>query len=236
MLMLAAGSGGVSGRSVSDESVSDESVNAAVTIGSGEAGVASAAADASAGASVTDPLAVAISALLAVTISAVANAIGWCVPATVASAARAGAKRSTIGAAPELNATSQRTEAGKATSRPNAAIAVNRGFMITASNRIGLHSQACDAGHLWSHDVHKQWRKPRILNFQKGCCLNATCCFRCTGDADALNCAGDSCTFLTWSRSSSSLNIWALRLAAVAAMTASRFSAKDKMRCSRELT
>jgi hypothetical protein len=54
-----------------------------------------------------------------------------------------------MGAAPvlsipaELNAANARTEAGIATSRHNAAIAANRGFMITVSNRAGLHSQTC---------------------------------------------------------------------------------------------
>jgi hypothetical protein len=38
--------------------------------------------------------------------------------------------------------------------------------MITVSNRAGSHSQACDAGYLWSHDVDKQWRKRRLFNFQ----------------------------------------------------------------------
>jgi hypothetical protein len=72
-----------------------------------------------------------------------------------------------MGTAPEPNATSQtRTEAGKATSRHNGAIAANRGFMITVSHWAGLHSQARDAGYLWSHDMDKQWRKRRIFNFQ----------------------------------------------------------------------
>ncbi|MGD0847101.1 hypothetical protein [Bradyrhizobium sp.] len=182
MLRLVAGSGDASGRGVSDESV-----NAAVTIGagSGEAGVVASAAGASvAGVSVADVLAAGVSVidLLAVATSAVANAIGWSVPATMvpailasavltsavlASAIRTGAKRSTIGAAPEPNATSHtRTETGKATSRHNDIVATNRGFMITVSNRAGSHSQACDAGYLWSHDVDKQWRKRRIFNFQ----------------------------------------------------------------------
>src|SRR5258708_32138341 len=80
VLILATGSGAVSGRSVSDESV-----NAAVTIGSGScgAGVASAA-----GASVTD--------LLAVITSAVPKAIGSRLSANLASAVRDGARRSTI--------------------------------------------------------------------------------------------------------------------------------------------
>jgi hypothetical protein len=50
--------------------------------------------------------------------------------------------------------------------------------MITVSIRAGLHSQACDAGYLWSHDMDKQWRKPRIFIFRRDCCLNATGRFR----------------------------------------------------------
>jgi hypothetical protein len=73
-----------------------------------------------------------------------------------------------IGAAPVLlipaqpNAANVRTEAGKATSRHNAVTAANREFMITVSNRAGLHSQACDADDLWGDDLDKQWQKPRL--------------------------------------------------------------------------
>jgi hypothetical protein len=137
--MLAAGSGGVSGHGVSDESV-----NAAVTIGSGSGGTGVASA---AGAS--DLLLVTMSALLAVTTSAAANAIGGNVLAILASAAGTGATWSMMGAAPEPNPTSHtRTEAGIATSRPSVAIAANCEFMITVSNRTGLNRQARDASHL----------------------------------------------------------------------------------------
>src|ERR1700682_5587983 len=125
---------------VSGGSISDESVNAAVTTGSGscEAGVASAAA-----VSVTDLL----------TASAAANEIGGSLSANflsanLATAAGDGAGRSTIGAAPVLSipakpnaAIHARTKAGIATSRHHAAIAANRGFMITVSHGAGLQSQ-----------------------------------------------------------------------------------------------
>jgi hypothetical protein len=145
-------------------SISDESVNAAVTIGSGscEAGVTSAA-----GVSVTG--------LLAATASAAANEIGGSLSANLATAVRDGAGRPTIGAAPMLSipadpnaAIHARTEAGIATSRHNAAIAANRGFMITVSHGAGLHSQESDACDFWSHDMDKQWRKPRIQFLKRG--------------------------------------------------------------------
>src|ERR1700730_5169731 len=148
---------------VSGGSISDESVNAAVTIGSGScvAGVASAAAG-----SVTD--------LLAATASAAANEIGGSLSANLAAAVRDGAGRSKIGAARGLSspagpnaAIHAGTEAGIATSGPNAAIAANLGFMITVSHGAGLHSQESDADEFWSYDMDKQWRKPRIL-FLKG--------------------------------------------------------------------
>src|SRR5258708_19276992 len=143
---------------VSGGSISDESVNAATMIGSGscEAGVASAGA-----VSVTD--------LLAATASAAANEIGDSLSANLATAVRDGAGRSTIGAAPVLSIPAEpnaaihaRTEAGIATSWHNATIAANRGFMITVSHGAGLHSQESDADHFWSHDMDKQWRKPRM--------------------------------------------------------------------------
>jgi hypothetical protein len=113
---------------VSGGSISDESVNAAVTIGSGscEAGVASAAA-----VSVTD---------LAATASAEANEIGGSLSANLTTAVGDGAGRSTIGAAPVLSIPAEpnaaihaRTKAGIATSWHQAAVAANRGFMITVS-------------------------------------------------------------------------------------------------------
>src|SRR6202795_5052560 len=148
---------------VSGGGISDESVNAAVTIGSGscEAGVASAAA-----VSVTD--------LPAATASAASNEIGGSLSANLATTVRDGAGRSTIGAAPVLSipaepnaAIQARTEAGIATSWHHAATAANRGFMITVSHGAGLHSQESDANDFWSHDMDKQWRKPRI-QFLKG--------------------------------------------------------------------
>src|ERR1700722_15021565 len=129
MFVLATWSGGVSG-----SSISDESVNAAVTTGSGSraTGLGSVA-----GASVIDWLAATTSA--ATTSAAALDAVGGGLSANVASAVSNGARRSTIGAAPilsipaELNAANASTEAGKATSLHNAAIAANRGFMITVS-------------------------------------------------------------------------------------------------------
>src|SRR5260370_15158488 len=126
---------------VSGGSISDESVNAATTIGSGscETVVASAGA-----VSVTD--------LLAATASAAANEIGGSLSANLATAVTDGAGRSTIGAAPVLSIPAEpnaaihaRTEAGIATSWHNAAIAANRGFMITVSHGAGSHSQESDA-------------------------------------------------------------------------------------------
>src|SRR6202030_1023893 len=150
-------------------SISDESVSAAVTTGSGSraAGLGSAALT-----SVVD--------LLATTTSAVLEAIGGGLSANAASAASNGARWSTIDVAPVLsipaepNAANASTEAGMATSRHNAAIAANRGFMITVSNRAGLHSQACGVDDFWRHDVDKQWRKTRIFVFPAECCSNAT--------------------------------------------------------------
>jgi hypothetical protein len=44
----------------------------------------------------------------------------------------------------------------------------NRWFMITVSNRAGLHSEACDADDCWSDDWVKQWRKRRDIRFSPG--------------------------------------------------------------------
>ena len=71
----------------------------------------------------------------------------------------------------DANAT---TEAGIATSRHNAAMAANRGFMITVSCRAGLHSLTCSAANFWGKDVGKQRRNVRLFSFLDRCCSNAT--------------------------------------------------------------
>src|SRR5450432_4088571 len=145
---------------VSLGSISDESDNAAVTIGSGscEAGVAPAAAisvtdllgaTASAAATVSAAANViggslsanSVTGLLGATAAAVANETGGSLSANLVTAGGDGAGRSTMDAAPptEPNAAIHaRTKAGMATSWPNAAMAANRGFMITVSHGAGL--------------------------------------------------------------------------------------------------
>src|ERR1700677_4067082 len=151
--------------------ISDDPVNAALTVGSGSraAAVASAAS-------------VSVADLPIVTSSVMPSAIGGGLSADVASAASSGTRRSPISAAPVLSipakpnaAIHARTKEGIATSRHKAAVAANRGFMITVSNWAGLHSRACDAKDLWRDDVDKQWRKTSDIPFSNGCCFNATC-------------------------------------------------------------
>src|SRR5882757_7171559 len=121
-------------------SISDDSVSAAVTTGAGSRATGAGSAAVTSGVD-----------LLATAASAVLEAIGVGLSADAASAASNGARWSTIDAAPVLSipaepiAANASTEAGMATSRHNAAIAANRGFMITVSNRAGLHRQACGA-------------------------------------------------------------------------------------------
>jgi hypothetical protein len=98
----------------------------------------------------------------------------------VVSAVSNGARRSTIGAAPMLsiraepNAANARTEAGIATSRHNAAIDANRGFMITVSDWAGLRSQACGTDDFWHLDGKSNGGKYAYSVLRTRCCSNAT--------------------------------------------------------------
>ena len=143
-------------------SISDDSVSAAVTTGAGSRATGAGSAAVTSGVD-----------LLATAASAVLEAIGVGLSADAASAASNGARWSTIDAAPVLSipaepiAANASTEAGMATSRHNAAIAANRGFMITVSNRAGLHRQACGADDFGALMWTSNGGKSRYLIFNR---------------------------------------------------------------------
>src|SRR5258708_27830418 len=179
VLAVATCTGGDSGGGICDEFG-----NAASTIdsGSSEAGVMSVAVP------VTDSAAVATSALATSALAPVALsiAVAFGEAASSASAVRDGARRSSIGTAPEFSILAVAKPGSRSTTQP-ARTTVPHNAAATFADRRGLiiwsppkapPEPCCTAKHatglIFRINMDAQWRKLQVINFLTECCPNAT--------------------------------------------------------------